>query len=91
MCAVFICLLLLCLVFFELFVKAAELEELNQKLRKQRWHHQQKVLNPAYVRVLRSCVVLLFWFVVLFRSCVRVVAVCLFILRACVFFLFLVV
>ena len=47
-----------------IFVKAAEIEERNRKLRKRRWYHQQKVLSSAYVLVL-CCVVTLFCVAVL--------------------------
>ena len=60
---------LYCLFVFDVFccvlslvVQAAELEELNRKLRKRRWYHQQKLLNSVYVPVLFCCVVLLFCF-----------------------------
>ena len=58
--------LLVCAVVFSVcccvyvFVKAAELEELNRKLRKRRWHHQQKVLRPASVLRLLCCFDMLF-------------------------------
>ena len=51
--------LMLPLLFLFFFVKAAELEGLNRKLRKRRWHHQQKVLSSASVFVLFCCGVLL--------------------------------
>ena len=44
------------------FVKAAELEELDRKLRKRRWYHREDVLWSASVIVLCSCVGVLFCF-----------------------------
>ena len=55
------CLFVFVFVVFCCFVKAAKIEELNRKLRKQRWYNQQRVLGSAYVIVF----VLLFCFVVL--------------------------
>ena len=72
-----------CFCFFCFVVNAAELEELNRKLRKQRWYHQQKVLRSAYVIVLFVlfwCVVFVCLFVCVF--CSSCLCVCLF---ACFF------
>ena len=49
-------------------VKGAELKELNRKLRKRRWYHQQKVSSSAYALVLFCCSVVLF--------CVGVLCLC---------------
>ena len=80
LCTYYCCLFFVCLSVFVGFVmcavfvvKAAELEELNRKLRKRRWYHQQDVLSSAYDIVLFCCFALLFcsvflycWFVLVF-------------------------
>ena len=89
-CVAVCCCFSMCVVVFLFFVKAAELEELNRKLRKLRWYHQQKVLGSASVIVLRCCFVLLlyngllclfvclFVLVISYCLCVRLLACCVF-------------